>query len=88
MNKNVQELVEKKEKETYWRTMREYLLIMWDGMGFFGCDDTKLDRLKGEKVEFRTKFKSKKWVTYNLTLLTIVVYVLNQELSKLGTQKA
>ena len=52
MNKNVQELVEKKEKETYWRTMREYLLIMWDGMGFFGCDDTKLDRLKGEKVEF------------------------------------
>jgi len=31
-------------------------LLLWDGLGFFGFDETKLDRLKGKPVTFFTKF--------------------------------
>lgn len=27
--------------------VKDYLLLLWDGLGFFGFDDTKLGRLTG-----------------------------------------
>ena len=35
---------------------RQYMLMFWDGLGFFGTSDTKLPRLEGKKVTFCTPF--------------------------------
>ena len=50
---------------------------MWDGLGFFTMDETKLDRLKGKQVDYLTKFKSKKWIITNTLLAIFVVVILN-----------
>ena len=47
------------KKQTALNLLREYLLILWDGLSFFGADETKLARLKGVKVTFIDKFKNK-----------------------------
>lgn len=65
----------------------EYCLLLWDGLGFFGFDTTKLPRLKGVKVNFCTKFKSLKWILMTLITMIIVVLVVYQEFSKLGSLK-
>ena len=62
MRSNVKNLALQKKKQTFWAFIQEYVLLLWDGLGFFGFDETKLDRLKGSKVDFLTKFKSKKWI--------------------------
>ena len=49
-----------KPKRTTKDFICEYLLLMWDGLGFFGFDDTKIARLRGTKVTWWTPFTSKK----------------------------
>ena len=73
---------------TWQELLYDYSLMVWDGLGFFGFDDTKLARLKGEKVTFFTKFKSLKWSIATLMTLTAIMYVLVTEASKLNTQKS
>ena len=80
-------LVEKQTKTT-WELLYEYVLLMWDGLEFFGLDETKLDRLKGHKVTFFTKFKSIRWIIMNFILAVLVIILFNQEISKLGMQKS
>lgn len=62
--------------------------MIWDGLSFFGFDDTKLARLKGKPIQFRDKVFSTKWSTKILTLISIVVFVLAVNLSKLDTVKS
>lgn len=88
LDKQIQEEYKKKSKNVYWRTLREYLLMMWDGLAFFGFDDTKLDRLKGKEVEFKTKFKSYKWVIQNTLIVSFMLTILISQVSLLGTQKS
>ena len=46
-----------KETDTQQKGInRKYMLMMWDGLGFFGTSDTKLPRLKGKKVTWCTPF--------------------------------
>ena len=56
-----------------------YMLIMWDGMGFFGFDDTKLARLRGIEVTFFSKFYSVRWVIFTLGSLIFALYILISE---------
>ena len=78
--------------ETKWETFKKnlygYSLIMWDGMGFFGTNYMKLGRLRGEKVDFCTKFKSiKDIIIYTLTFAFAMYFVLT-EIDKLGELKS
>jgi hypothetical protein len=66
----------------------DYLLMVWDGLGFFGLDDTKLARLRGEKVTFKTKFFSRRWVMASCISVLAVFYILLTEISKLDTLKS
>lgn len=50
--------------------MKKILLLLFDGLGFFGFDDTKLPRLKGEPVTFLSKLSSARWVI--LTLFSFI----------------
>ena len=72
-----------KTEATWQELLYDYSLMVWDGLGFFGFDDTKLDRLRGKKVTFFTKFKSVKWSVATLMTLTAVLYVVGTESSKL-----
>ena len=54
--------------------LSEYMLMMWDGLGFFGFSDTKLPRLKGKKVTWCTPFKS--WVNTPFLIIGLVVMAL------------
>ena len=61
--------------------------MLWDGVGFFGSDDTKLGRLKGKKVTWGTPFGSCKMNTLLILVLTISSFVIITEISHLGNQK-
>jgi Na+/H+ antiporter NhaC len=62
--------------------------MWWDGLVFFGFDDTKLARLNGAPVSFTDKFKNKKWLIMTFTSLFVVSFVIITETSRLGTQKS
>ena len=88
MRTNVKRLAEQKKKSTNWNLVREYILLLWDGLGFFGFDETKLERLRGAKVDYFTKFKSAKWMITNILLGTFVLLVLRSAIMKIGTMKS
>ena len=62
----------------------EYSLLLWDGFAFFGFDDTKLGRIKGAKVTFTEKFKSKRWMTFTFSGMIVILIVLISEIKNLG----
>ena len=72
-------------KTNYWESFKKYAFITWDGLGFFGFDDTKLARLRGAPVKVTDKFKSKKWVLTGIILFSVVIFVMATELSKMNT---
>lgn len=62
--------------------------MIWDGLGFFGTDHMKLGRLKGEKVNFCTPFKSPRTMIISTLLLIVSAFILIGELEHLYTQKS
>ena len=64
------------------------MLMMWDGLGFFGFDDTKLPRLKGKKITFCTPFKSWKNTPFLIIGLTVMAFIIVMEVDNLGKQKS
>ena len=67
---------------------QSYIYLLWDGLGFFGFSDTKLNRLKGIKPRWYDRFLSKRWVAFNITSLVLVTYVLIEQLKILGNIKS
>jgi hypothetical protein len=64
------------------------MLMMWDGLGFFGFDDTKLNRVKGEKVTWCTPLASWKSTPLAFIGLGIMIYIIAAESKKLDTLKS
>ena len=62
--------------------------MLWDGLDFFGTDHMKLGRLKGEKVNFLTPFKSPRTVMVYLLLFAISLYIVINEGKNLGVEKS
>jgi len=62
--------------------------MVWDGLGFFGTDHTKLGRLKGEKVNFLTPFTSYKFLILSTVGFIIAMSVIIMEFNKLGSKKS
>ena len=56
--------------------MKDYIWMWWDGLIFFGYDDTKLPRLDGAKTKFTDKFRNKKWLMITTTSVLVILYVL------------
>ena len=77
-----------RRKHSRWKHLKEYIWMLWDGSDFFGIDDTKLARLKGEKTSYFDKFKNKKWLVGTMTMMFIGIVVLMRETSKIGTVKS
>jgi len=77
-----------KRQSTVWEMFHDYSLMLWDGLGFFGFDNTKLARLRGQKVTFLTQFKSFWWMATSFITVFAVFYVSIIEFSKLNTLKS
>jgi hypothetical protein len=80
---------EKEKKNALTKEIiREYMLMMWDGLGFFGFSETKLGRLKGKKVTWCTPFMS--WSNTPLLFigLAVMAAIIIMEVDNLGMQKS
>ena len=75
------------KKLSYSSTLSEYLFLMWDGLGFFGFSDIKLERLKGIKPHWYDRFKIKRWVLMNIIILLLYIYILIGVFNTLGDVK-
>lgn len=62
--------------------------MLWDGLGFFGTSHSKLGRLKGEKVDFTTKFSSIEYTVSLVFLITIILVVIFSFFSDIGHVKS
>ena len=75
------------KREELWNNIYGFALMIWDGLGFFGCDHMKLGRLEGEKVNFMTPFKSPRTLIISFLGLALMIYIIIIESRKLGEQK-
>jgi hypothetical protein len=76
------------DKPTNSEIFSQYMLMIWDGLGFFGFSDTKLDRFKGEKVTWYTPLKSWRSTPLAIIGLTVMIYIIVNESRNLGDQKS
>ena len=65
--------------QEFCKNLYGYSLMLWDGLGFFGTDHMKLGRLKGEKVDFLTFFKSPKTLVFSILGLSLGIYLIFTE---------
>ena len=91
----IDDVYEECKNDGWLKSISQYIFMFWDGLGFFGTDITKLERLK--KVKDKTdpkgykgpkwydKFKSCQWFTTSLILISISIHVIRLEIDKLGT---
>ena len=64
--------------------LNSFIFIMWDGLGFFGFDDVKLNRLRGIPPKWYDRFRNKRWILYNITVVVLVIYLFASQLGKIG----
>ena len=65
--------------------MKQYLLMLWDGLGFFGFDVAKLGRLKGEPVTYASKYKDTTKVSLTVSMIIFVIWVVITQVVKIGS---
>ena len=61
--------------------------MLWDGLEFFGFDDSKLARLRGAKTSVLDKFKNKKRLFFIFLMFVIACYIIVREFNKIGLIK-
>jgi hypothetical protein len=71
-----------------WQLIYPYLLLQWDGLSFFGFDDTKLARLRGAPVTFFSKFSSVRWIIFTMGSMVAAVVILTFEVGKYGSVRS
>ena len=76
-----------KSNKKYCDYLTNYTYLLWDGLGFFGFDDNKLERLKGKNPKWYDRFSNKRWVVSNLIIGFFVIYVLSGQVELLGDVK-
>lgn len=62
VNKSIIKSILKKSEQERQHVLWEYALMVWDGISFFGYDQTSLDGLKGKQPSFKNKFQHCSWV--------------------------
>jgi hypothetical protein len=59
--------------------------MVWDGLPFFGFDDTKLARLnKNGEYAFCDKCTSFKWMAFTITTFGVVIAIISSQAKNLG----
>lgn len=74
-------------KISYWELFKNNVFFFYDGVAFFGFADYKLKRLKGNKPTYCDKFSTKHNIVMYLMAVSIVGWVMYNNLNKIGTIK-
>ena len=76
-----------KSANDYLKLFGHFLYIQWDGLNFFGFDDTKLARLKpgAKPPTVLFKFTSVRWNIITFGSLIGAIFILVYELNKFGS---
>ena len=61
-----------------------YVFMLWDGLGFFGFDDAKLDRIRRKPASVFDKCNSVQRMVIIILGLTVLIYVLVTQVAKWG----
>ena len=61
-----------------------YIEMMWDGLKFFAYSESHLDRFKGKKFHWTNKFKTKRFLLYNLFAFILILGIIFHSVDKLG----
>ena len=68
--------------------MSMYIFLLWDGLGFFGFDPTKIDRLKGKNARWYDRFFNGKYMALQILFTGIIVVFLIKEYGHIGDVKS
>lgn len=80
--------IKKRMELTKWQLIKENVLMLWDGLGFFGTGLHKLDRLERKKFKWWHKLMSLSEILTLVTSLIIIIYIFFSEFIYLGTIKS
>ena len=76
------------KEQSFWIGFKKYVFLMWDGLGFWSTDVTKLDRLKRGKYNrppgWLHRFKSLQYVITTFILLFIFGSIILHEIKRIG----
>ena len=67
--------------------MKNYLFMLYDGMGFFDFHFNKLPRLRGHKESILDKFRDRKKIASLFVFSCVAIVVVFQEIATVGTVK-
>ena len=71
-----------------WGGFKNYVFLFWDGLGFWGTDVTKLDRLKKGKYYkapgWFDRYKSSKYVISSLVFMIAFGIIIYSEIERIG----
>jgi hypothetical protein len=68
--------------------LNTYMFMLWDGLGFFGFDDAKLDRIRRKPASVFDKCNSIQRMIIYIVGFTVLIYVLATQIAKWGMQKS
>ena len=80
----IDSIIQKPKKFSCKEALGHYMFFLWDGLAFFGFDDTKLARIKTGKAKFTDKLTSKKYVTILGATLLVAIWLIVVEVSRFG----
>ena len=79
---------EVKKEGSCLKAMKRYTFLVYDGLGFWGTDVTKLDRLKRGKYHkppgWFDRFKSFQYVVTSIILIIVFGMILAHEIDRIG----
>ena len=74
--------------ETDKNSLKVYLFLLWDGLNFFGFDERKIHRIRGQKPKWYDKCRNKRYLTLRIILVIIAIALIIAESKKLGDVKS
>jgi hypothetical protein len=84
----VEPVVAESLAESLYEQFCGYGLFLWDGLGFFGFGTHKLNRLRGIKTTFFTRFENISWDITTTLWLTCAIIILKEKGDEIGDQKS
>ena len=80
--------MERIKKLSRCKNFRNFMFDFWDGLVFFGFDESKLNRLRGQRARWYDRLKNKKWVFNNIIIIIFFIYVIAVAINAIGTEKS
>ena len=76
------------DEEVSWlKYAKQFIFYLYDGQAFFGMDETKVHRVRGEAAKLRDKIRIKRYIAVNVVLFALLVVIMKYEIDTYNTVK-